>query len=461
MVKVDLVVHNAQVYSSGTVFHGGIAIANEKIVDVCADDYLPEAYREIDAQNRLLLPGIVDTHVHVRDPGHIERGDFESESAAAANAGVTAFLEHPISTPPPSTPEILAKRIERAKSRCIVDYAFFGAAGSEFPQEAERVAKEGIVAFKTFLHEAPEGRDEEFRGLTMPNDGGIMEGFEAVAKTGLILTVHAENNDMIKRLITKFRAEGKVGWEYHCPSRPKISEIECIEKLIRIARETGVRLAIAHISTPEAMELLKQARLAGQEVYIETCPHYLILTEDALLKYGPMAKCNPPLRSAADRDKLWKYVKDGTVDYIGSDHGSFLLAEKEKGNKDIFTAAAGSACIEMTLPLMLTAVRDGKLTLSRLMQLICENPARIFGLKSKGGLIPGKDGDFVICDTSKEFTVDHNKFLTHGRDISTWYDGMKLIGKPEMTCVRGRVVMENGIVDHGAKGWGRLIRHGK
>ena len=261
--------------------------------------FLPEASDTIDAKGMAVLPGVIDTHVHVRDPGHRERGTFASETRAAAAGGVTSFLEHPISSPPPYSPEILRRRIEVAKPQSMVDYAFFGAAGSEFPEEVLKVAREGIVAFKTFLHQAPEGREDEFRGLTMADDGGIMDGFQSVAKTGLILTIHAENNDMIKRLIAQFRAEGKTGFEYHAKSRPPITEIESVEKLIRFAKEYGTRISIAHTSTPEAMELIQQAKAEGQDIYCETCPHYLFLTEEKIKELGPYAKGNPPLRDHA------------------------------------------------------------------------------------------------------------------------------------------------------------------
>lgn len=234
-MKADLVIKNARVYREGDLFDGGIAVKDGRIVSVSEDAFLPEALDTIDAKGMAVLPGVIDTHVHVRDPGHRERGTFASETRAAAAGGVTSFLEHPISSPPPYSPEILRRRIEVAKPQSMVDYAFFGAAGSEFPEEVLKVAREGIVAFKTFLHQAPEGREDEFRGLTMADDGGIMDGFQSVAKTGLILTIHAENNDMIKRLIAQFRAEGKTGFEYHAKSRPPITEIESVEKLIRFA----------------------------------------------------------------------------------------------------------------------------------------------------------------------------------------------------------------------------------
>lgn len=457
-MKVDLVIRNGQVFVNGEFFYGGVAVKDGKTVVICEDQFLPEGREVIDAGGNPVLPGVVDTHVHVRDPGHRERGTFVTETKAAAAGGVTCFLEHPISSPPPYSPEILRNRIKVAEPQALVDYAFFGAAGAEFPDEVERVAKEGIVAFKTFLHEAPEGRDEEFRGLTMANDGEMLDGFRAVAKTGLILTVHAENNDIIQRLIRQFRAGGKVGFEYHYKSRPPITEIETVAKLIMFAKETGTRVSFAHISTPEAAELIKQAKFDGMDVYLETCPHYLFLTEEAIDKYGPYAKGNPPLRSRESMEKLWDYVNDGSVDFIGSDHGPFLVSEKEKGMKDIFTAAAGPACIEMTLPLMLTAVRDGKLTMARMVELLCENPARVFGLwPRKGAIRVGGDADFVIVDMKNEYTVNNKDFVTHSRDTSPMYNGFRLVGKPLHTVVRGRVIMRDRIIDDSAEGWGKVI----
>lgn len=457
-MKADLVIKNARVYRDGELFEGGLAIKGEKIVSLGSNEFLPEASEVIDAGGMMALPGVLDTHVHVREPGHSERGTFFTETRAAAAGGVTSFLEHPISSPPPYSPEILQERVRVAKPQSLVDYAFFGAAGSEYPEEVLKMGKEGIVAFKTFLHEPPEGRDAEFRGLTMANDGAIMEGFTSVGKTGLMLVVHAENNDMIQRLIKRFRAEGKTGFEYHAKSRPPITEIESVAKLILLAKEYGTRLCIAHTSTPEAMQLLKQARQAGQELYIETCPHYLFLTEKKIEELGPYAKGNPPLRSKESMEALWKYINDGSVDFMGSDHGPFLVSEKDSGLKDIFKAAAGPAAIELTLPLMLTAVRDGKLSLKRMVELTSENAARIFGISHrKNGLRIGSDADIVIVDDKNEFVVNNKELLTKSRDTTPMYNGFKLIGKPVHTIVRGRAVMKNRVVDDSAQGWGERL----
>lgn len=463
-MKLDIAVVNGVAYIDGAFRRVDIGIKDEKFAMVVEPGLLPEADRVIDAEGKYVIPGAIDTHVHFRDPGHSERGTFYTESQAAVAGGVTTILEHPISSPPQYNKEVLDNRKKVAHERAgVVDYAFYGAAGGQHLDEITKLADEGIVAYKTFLHEAPEGRDKEFAGLTMANDYEIYVGMKEVAKTGLMLASHAENNDMIQGLIKKFRSEGKVGSEYHCPSRPPISEYTTVQKLITIAEETGCVLELAHISTPEAMQMAKEAKARGQKIFLETCPHYLLLTEEELIKHGPYAKCNPPLRKQEEVDKLWDYVIDGTVDFIGSDHATFLPSEKENGYDDIFKAAAGTIGIDLRLPLLLNEVAKDErgLTLERVVELCCENPAKAFNIYPKKGTIqPGADGDLVIFDMNDKTVVDWRKNYSHAREIAKVYDGWELNCKLNYTILRGKVVMEEGIVDpvaSGTKGWGKLV----
>lgn len=463
-MKLDLAVEDGLVFLDGAFRRVDIGIKDEKFAMIVQPGMLPEAEHTIDAAGKYVIPGGVDSHVHVRDPGHTERGTFYSESRAAAAGGCTTILEHPISTPPQYNKEILDNRKKAAAQRGpVVDYAFYAAAGGQYPQEITKVAREGIVAFKTFLHEPPEGREQEFAGLTMANDYEIYVGMQEVAKTGLMLASHAENNDIIQGLIKKFRAEGRVGPEYHCPSRPLISEYTTVQKMLTIAAATGCVLELAHISSPEAMQMAKEAKARGQKVFLETCPHYLLLTEEELLKHGPYAKCNPPLRSKEVVDQLWDYVLDGTVDFIGSDHGPFLPSEKEIGYQDIFKAAAGFVGIDLRLPLMINEAVKGErgLTLERVVELCCVNPAKAFHIYPQKGVIqPGADGDLVIFDTGDETVVNWERNYSRSREIAKVYDGWRLRCKINYTVVRGRVVMCDGQCDpiaDGTKGWGRLV----
>ena len=457
----DLLITNVKVHTEQGLVDAGVAVKDGRIVAIAVDACLPEAKEIINGQGQYLLPGGVDPHVHFRDPGRTERETFLTGSMAAAAGGVTTVCEHPISMPPPYSPDILRKRMEIAASQSVVDFAFFGAAGADKLEEIANVAQEDIIAFKTFFHEPPEGRDLEFAGLTMANDAKIYEGFQEVAKTGKILAIHAENNDIIANEIKKMRAAGKVSGIHHAQSRPPISEIESVAKVICLAEATGTRVELCHISTGGACELVKQARSRGQEVYLETCPHYLFLNEEALEKHGAFAKCNPPLRSQEIVDELWTYVQDGTIQMIGSDHGPFLPAEKES-SKDIFAAPAGFPGIDMRLPLMLTAVKQGRLSLDRVIELISTNPAKIYGLfPQKGTIQVGSDADLVMVDMDKEFVVDRSKGYSKSADTGRVYDGWTLTGQPTMTVVRGKVVMKDGIVSADNAAWGRLVAPAK
>lgn len=464
-MKLDLAIINGKVYIDGHFKRVDVGINNEKISMITEVGMLPEAKKIINAEGKYVIPGGIDTHVHFRDPGHTERGTFYTESKACVAGGTTTILEHPISSPPQYNKEILDNRKKVAAERQgVVDYAFFGAAGGEYLEEITKVAQEGIVAFKTFLHEAPEGRDDEFKGLTMTNDYEIYIGMKEVAKTGLPLGSHAENNDMIQGLIAKYRSEGKTSAEYHCKSRPPISEYSTVQKLITIAEDTGCILDLVHISTPEAMQMAKDAKERGQKLYLETCPHFLFLNEEALLQHGSYAKCNPPLRSQEDVEKLWEYVLDGTVDYIGSDHAPFLQEEKENNPEDIFVAPSGFVGADLRLPLMISEAVSGDrgLSLERVVELCCENPAKTFNLYPQKGVIqPGSDADLCIFDTNEKFIVDWKDNYSGSKEIAKVYDGWELSCKMNYTILRGKVVMENGKVDpinDGTKGWGKLVK---
>lgn len=460
-MELDLIIKNGKIYSNKSLFEGSVLVKDGKIVSLVEGDMDLDlkAKKVIDAKGLHVLPGSIDPHVHIRDPGRSDRETFETGTKAAAAGGVTTILEHPISSPPQYSPEILKNRIDVAKPQAVVDYAFFGAAGAEFPDEIHRMAKEDIVAFKTFLHEAPEGRDAEFKGLTMANDAEVFKGFTELAKTGIPCTVHAENNDMIASNIAELRKKGRTDNIAHCESRPPVTEFETVEKLLLFSKETGATVAFAHISTPEAMEAVKKAKQGGLEVYLETCPHFLFHSEESVVKFGAYAKCNPPLRDKKRMEALWDYVNDGSVDYIGSDHAAFLKSEKEMGKDDIFKSPSGFPGLEVRVPLMLNAVSEGKIKLDRAMDLLSENVAKIFKVFPQKGIIQiGSDADFMLVDMEKEREFKTEDSYCKSKDIGILYDGWKLKGFPVYTIVRGRVIMENGIVDETSVGYGQLIK---
>ena len=456
---LDLAVVNGLVFIEGGFRKADVGIQDGKFALVGAPGSLPEAKRTIDAAGKYVLPGGIDTHVHYRDPGHAERETFQVGTRAAAAGGCTTFFEHPISIPPQYNAEILHNRLDLCKKGSCVDYCFYGAAGGEFPEEIVPLSKEGVVAYKTFLHQAPEGRDAEFKGLTSANNAELMRALEEVKKTGLPLAAHAEDNELVTGNIKRLRAEGRTYPLAHCESRPPIVEVEAIAKMLRFGKETGCPVELVHVSTCGAMELAKKAKQEGQTVYVETCPHYLLLDESYVEKYGAYAKCNPALRKKEEIDKLWDYVNDGTVDFIGSDHSPYLVSEKEKSPDDIFVAPSGFPGIDLRLPLMLTEAKKGRVSMERVVELLCVNPAKCFHIfPQKGTISAGADGDLVIVDMNKEYEFDAKNSYSQARDIMKVFLGWKLGCSVDYTVVRGRVVVENGVVDENAAGWGEFVR---
>jgi len=456
MEKYDLVIKSDSVFMDGRLLDCNIGIKNGIITTISKEDL--KAEKVIDAKGKIVLPGTVDPHVHIRAPGHDERETFESGSKEAALGGVTTIIEMPISTPPPHSPEIVENRMSIADKEAVVDIAFFGAAGIDRLDDVIPCSKSGIVAFKTFLHEAPPGREKEFIGLTAPDTGDQYELMEEVAKTGVIIGFHAENNDMINKNIAALRKQGKTSPIYHGRSRPPVVEIETASKILLFAEKTGAKIEMCHISTPEVVELVNEAKCKGVYVIAETCPHYLFLNENALNKVGVFAKCNPPLRSEAERQGMWELVNDGSIDMIGSDHAPYTKEEKERGCEDIFTPPAGFPGLSTRLPLLFTAVKEGKLALEKMVKLICENPARIFGLFPKKGTIAiGSDADFVIFDPEKKGEISKDQMFTKCRDSALVYNGWEVYGKPEKTIVRGKVVFDDGKITV-SPGYGEILK---
>ena len=456
MNRFDLVIKSDKIFMGGRLIDCYIGV-RDGIITAISKEKL-DAEKVINAEGKIVLPGTVDPHVHIRAPGHDERETFESGTKDAALGGVTTVIEMPISVPPPHSPEIVKRRMDIADKEAVVDMAFFGAAGTDCLDDIIPCAKSGIVAFKTFLHEVPPGRKEEFIGLTAPNTGDQYELMEKVAQTGVMIGFHAENNDMINKNIAILRSEGKTSPIYHGRSRPPVVEIETAAKILLFAEKIGAKVEICHISTPEVVELVNRAKSKGVYVVAETCPHYLFLNEDALNKVGVFAKCNPPLRSEEERQGMWEMVNDGSIDIIGSDHAPYTKEEKERGSEDIFTPPAGFPGLSTRLPLLFTAVKEGKIRLDKMVELICENPAKIFNLYPKKGTIAiGSDADFVIFDPNKKGIISKDKMFTKCRESALVYDGWKVYGKPEKTIVRGKVVFDDGKITV-SPGYGEIIK---
>ena len=287
----------------------------------------------------------------------------------------------------------------------------------------------------------------------------MARAFAAVAACGALATVHCETEAEVLAATEQLIKEGRTQVRYFSGSRPDHSEQSAIEQVIALARRTGAKLLIRHVSSAAGARLIADAQAAGQTVVGETCPHYLLLDESYVEKYGAYAKCNPALRKKEEVEGLWNYITDGTIDFIGIDHSPYLVSEKEKGKDDIFTAPAGFPGIDLRMPLILTEAKKGRLTMERAVELLCVNPAKLFNIfPQKGTISAGADADLAIVDMNKEKVFHAKDSYSQAKEIMKVFEGWQLGCTIDYTVVRGRVVMENGVVDESAAGWGEFVK---
>ena len=455
--SVDVVIKGGTVVRSNSIFAANITIAEGKIVGLLDPGLLPESTQVVDVSGKVVMAGVIDPHIHMRDPGKTEREDWTTGSKAAAAGGVTTLLDMPNTVPPVNSARNFLAKKEILSRKSLVDFGLYGGNGETSIERMPELAEAGAVAFKTFLWPYPDRKDE-FDGLTVTNDDALLDILEAAAQTGLAQALHPESEGVVDHYTRKLLAAGRRDPSVHGESRPVLAEVEAVSRAILFAMETGVRLHIPHVSGGSVAALVKAAKEKGyHNLTAETCPQYLFLTDERMREIGPYAKVNPPLRSRQEQEELWEYVLDGTIDTFGSDHAPNMPEAIEAGWQDIFAAPAGRAAVETALPLLLTAVNQGRIDLRRVTQLASENVAKLYGLYPRKGVIEvGADADLVIVDMQKTATVDRRKMYTKQSDAARMYDGWQVMGLPVMTLVRGTVVMRDGEIV-GQPGYGRFV----
>lgn len=453
----DLLIEGGQVVTSDKVVSASIGIANGRIAQILGPEDKPGANSTLDAYGLHILPGLIDTHVHIRAPARPDREDFVSGTSAAASGGITTILEMPISEPPVNSAAILKQRIKQLQPAALVDFGLYGSISSENMEEIPLMAEAGAIAFKTFLTEAPPGREAEFVGLCCPNVAGLHDLMEAVSKTDLLHCFHCEDAGLLDLFLKKVRASEKSTGLAHAQSAPPIVEDLSVASLLVFAELFQNRVQIVHLSSYKAAQLVKEAKAKGIDVSVETCPQYLFLTMEELEKHGPFAKCNPALRTAEEVESLWPYLLDGTIDMIGSDHSPYITSEKTVGKDDIFKATAGVPGLETMVPLMLTAVNQGRLTLPQMAMLLSQNSAERFRLNAKGRIAPGFDADLALVDLNEAWNFDRNQTFSKGGINMHAYHDRPLHGRVKSTMVRGKIVYADGKFA-AEPGHGRFIR---
>jgi len=447
-LTVDMVIRDGRIYTPQGFYDGDIVVEDGKIQSLTKSSLSIQADTVLDARGNLVLPGMIDMHVHFRDPGFPDREDFQSGTSAAAAGGVTTVADMPNTVPSVTSVEALREKIEIIDRKALIDFALIAGAGELSADMLVSLAKGGVVGYKTFMI-------ARFKELAA-SDGQMLDNFETIAETGLTCMIHAENEDIVSRGIEKAKALGRVDPIAHSEFRPPIAEVEATARTIMLAGETDVHLHICHMSTKGAAKVLSWAKKRRRNVTGETSANYLLLNSEVMKKVGPFAKIDPPLRSPQDQEALWEALNGGVIDVIASDHAPYPKEDKEKGWQNIYDAPSGGTGVETTLPLMLDCVNRGLITLERLVETFAVNPAKIMGLyPRKGVLAPGADADIIIVDPMSQFVIKGEEL--HSKQKITALEGYGGKGRPLTTIVRGKVIMEGGEVV-GKPGFGEYLK---
>ncbi len=448
---MSLYVKNAKIVTGTTIFTGGIFVEGEKIQALVYGDPEISADLVIDARNKYLLPGLVDAHCHFNEPGRTDWEGIRTGSFAAAAGGVTTVFEMPLNSTPPTinTFELNRKR-KLVESDSIIDIAHYGGVVDNNIEEIDALEAEGVIGYKTFLSNS--GVDFE-----RIDDDLLFEGLKKISSLGNMISIHSENEFIINYLTDKLKAEGRVDRSAWYEARPPETEIEAIHRVCLLTELTKGYSNVAHISTPDGIRIIAQAKQRGVHVTSETCPHYLFFDQEDFKRIGPEAKCAPPLRSRAMVEEMWSLVKDGVVDIIASDHSPCLESDKLQGSDNIWQAWGGITGIQTMLPAILTeGVHKRSLSLLQVVQMMSIHPAKTYGVyPEKGSLIPGTDADFIIVDLDKEWTLEADALLSKNKHSA--YVGEKFKGYVEKTFVRGNLVYQQGEVV-AKPGFGKAIR---
>ena len=444
---VDLIIRNARVVSPETIIETDITVENGVIVALGSAELMPPANMMIDAGGRYVIPGAIDVHVHFRDPGMTYKEDWGTGTAAAAIGGATTVFEMPNTHPPTATLEGFQAKQAAAGPLAHVDYGLYGVLDETSLDHIEALDAAGVIGFKCFMSEST-------GELPTPDDGVILEGLEKIARIGSRCNFHAENGAIIARRRDRLQAIGRNDAHAHLASRPEICAIEAVSRAILFCEWTGARMQIAHKSSGDALFLIRDAKARGVDLTVETCPHYLLLNTHDIERLGGQLRINPPIRGPGHADALWQALKDGTIDMITTDHAPH--AAEEKLHNNIWDCARGIPGVETQMPLMLTEVNLGRMTINDYVKWSAWSPAIAWDLYPRKGVIAvGADADLVVLDMDHETIVDQT--ASHSRHKYTPWHGRRVQGRALHTVVRGQVVVRDGTLV-GKPGWGKMVK---
>ena len=429
--NLSLIIKNGSCYINGKLTNTDIGLLGNKIKII--GKIKGDGLNVYDATNKLVLPGIIDTQVHFREPGSTDAEDLESGSRAAVLGGVTSLFEMPNTNPPTANLIEFEKKLKAAKNRMHSNYAFyFGATPDNTDQLKQLKNVEGCCGVKLFAGSST-------GNLLVDKESDIEK---VISSSDRIVSIHSEDEDIIK-LRKKFIKQGNVH------SHPEWRNVECAmsstRRVVKIAERYNKKIHVLHVTTKEEVDFLAMHK---KNVTFETTPQHLTLfAPDCYDKLGTYAQMNPPLRSKEHYDRLWVAIKNNIVDVLGSDHAPHLKSNKDK---EYPNTPSGMPGVQTIFPIMIDHVNNGKLTLTQLINLMCENPCRIFGIKNKGFIKEGYDADLTIVDMSKKVTIKNEMMAS--KCGWTPFHNHKITGFPVGTIVNGNLVMQDGKILIKSKG---------
>jgi dihydroorotase len=445
---VDSVLTNAKAYINKEIIPCSIAIENGKIFKISKETHMPKSDEKIDLKNLLVLPGLIDPHVHLRDEGKSYKEDFYSGTAAAAGGGFTTVLDMPNNQPITLNAEILKNRIKLARNHVLVNVGFY----SEFPKdlrEIPQIVEEGAIAFKLFMA-------RQIGGLNIDKDEVIKQALSNFSELGLTLAVHAEDKDILITNEKKLRKTKKTDLRAFLAVHSEEAEYIAIKRMLRLNKKIDAHVHFCHVTTKVGLDLIIHAKKSGSKITCEVTPNHLFLSDTDFDRYGPLLIMMPPIRNKSNVNALWNAIRSGWVDVIGSDHAPHTKNEKLTAN--VWDVKIGLPGLETTLPLMLTMVNKHQFTIGDVVSLLSEKPAKIFKLQNLGFIEQGKTADLTIVNLKKKFKIDPSTF--HSKAKYSPYDGWEVQGTPIKTIVNGLLIMdEQNIV--AKMGSGSILRRNR
>lgn len=455
MSSPDLIIRSQKVVKPDGTAPAAVHIHKGVISKVGAFDDIPPACTVMDTgESSVLMPGLVDTHVHVNEPGRTEWEGFQTATRAAAAGGVTTIVEMPLnSIPPTTTLEHFQTKLAAAEGQCAVDVGFWGGVVPGNVKELSRLSEAGVLGFKCFLIHS--GVDE-FPNVT---ETDLREAMPELARLGAVLIVHAEVPEAIDKALEESSGNQADPRKYatFLKSRPRAAENEAVALMIRLSRETGARVHIVHHSSADALPALRQARAEGLALSVETCPHYLSFAAEDIPDGATEFKCCPPVRERENCEQLWGALDEGLIEMVVSDHSPCPPGMKSLDRGDFLEAWGGISSLQLRLPVMWTLAKERGYSINHLAEWLCRAPARLVRLdKRKGAIAEGFDADLVIWNPHSTFRVEPT--MLHHRHKLTPYAGQTLSGAVEKTFLRGEQIYDGGRFSE--KPLGVMLRRG-